>query len=183
MSRTCPGLVHLSLFLASTDIPWGHWVTWLLLLWVPCPVASFEVPQSESWAIWLHQKLKLLHQMQIFCAAMSLYHSWMHLGSLTSLHWQLHCIGTDFMLILICFDLMLFALIICMSILCPVIWCPYPEMITLMQCPGHVQQAVHLELFWTCSWRTFPTKNNCMHKTKKSASHHYTTTRRFDGSW
>ena len=84
VSWTCPGLVHLSLILSPTAIPQGHWVTWLL--WVPC---SVEVPESESWAIWLHQKWKLLHQMQIFCAAVSLYHSWMHRCSSTSLHWHL----------------------------------------------------------------------------------------------
>ena len=54
-----------------------------------------------------------------------------------------------------------------LSILCPVVWCPCPEIIThywcdvqdvSRPCPGRVQQAVNLELFWTCSWRTLPTK-------------------------
>ena len=134
VSWTCPGLVHLSLFLAPTAIPQGHWVTWLL--WVPCPV---EVPQSESWAIWLHQKWKLLHQMQIFCAAVSLYHSWMHRGSSTSLHWYLFY---PFLYVL-----MLFVPSICTvyPLSCHMVSMSWNDHSLLMQCPGRVQA-----MSWTC---------------------------------
>jgi len=64
---------------------------------------------------------------------------------------------------------MLFTQSICtVHILRPVIWCPCPKLIRThywcnvqdmsRPCPGRVQQAVDLELFWTCSWRTLPTK-------------------------
>ena len=154
MSWTCPFVLDFG----STAIPQGHWVTWLL--WVLCPV---QVPESESWAIRSHQKWKLLHQMQIFCAAVSLYHSWMHRCSSTSLHWHL------FYAFL--YVLMLFIPSICTvyPLSCHMVsmsWndhsllmqCPGRVQAVSMPCPGHVQQAVHLKLFWTCSRRTFATK-------------------------
>ena len=77
---------------------------------------------------------------------------------------QLPCIGTYFMLFCMFWCYLYLAHVL--SILCPVIWCPCPEMIThyrcnvldASRCPGHVQQAVSLKLFWTCSRRTFATK-------------------------
>ena len=101
--------------------------------------------------------------MQIFCAAVSLYHSWMHRGSSTSLHWHL------FYAFL--YVLMLFIPSICTvyPLSCHMVSMSWNDHSLLMQCPGrvqavsrpcpgHVQQAVHLKLFWTCSRRTFATK-------------------------
>ena len=44
--------------------------------------------------------------------------------------------------------------------------CPGHVQAVSRPCPGRVQQAVHLELFWTCSWRTFPTKHSNMREQK-----------------
>ena len=73
--------------------------------------------------------------MQIFCAAVSLYHSWMHRGSSTS-HTALALISHAFCMFWCCLHLAH-----SLSILCPIISCPCPSWndhsLWLMQCPGH----------------------------------------------
>ena len=135
MSWTCPGLVHLSLFLASTAIPQGHWVTWLL--WVPCPKLKshnlsheqFDCTKSENYCT----KCKYFVQ-QCLCTIPECIEVA-----------QLHCIGTYFMLFCMFWCCLYLAYVL--STLCPVIWCPCPEMIThywcnvqdaSRPCPGHV---------------------------------------------
>ena len=133
MSWTFPGYV--------LDLPICPWF-WLQLLFL----------KDTEWLDRLHQKLKLLHQMQLFCAAVSLYHSWMHKGSSTSLHWHL-------------FHAFLYVLMRFIPSTCTVYplschmvsmsWndhsllmqCPGRIQAVSRPCPGNVQQAVSLKVF------------------------------------
>ena len=136
MSRTCPGhVLDLSicpcfwlklLFIKDTE--------WLESCESHVQLKSLnlsheQLDSSKSEKYWNWTK----DQMQIFCAAMSLYHSWMHLCSSTSLHWHLFHASL--------YVLMLLTWSICTvhPLSCHMVSMSWNDHSLLMQCPGHVQ--------------------------------------------
>ena len=106
------------------------------------------VSPMSSWSpsIWVMSnliaaKVKSIEPNASILCSNVLYHSWMHLGRSTSLHWHIIFHANNSMFWCCLHEAYV------LSILCPVIWCPCPEMIThywcnvqdmSRPCPGHV---------------------------------------------